>query len=127
MNTDEHRSERDPLTEVVLGAAFEVANVLGSGFLEKVYERSLARELLSRGVGCDTQVCLPVCYKGVPVGNYVADLVVRGTLVVEIKCVDHLANEHLAQCLNYLRAASLRTALLLNFHKPRLEYRRIIL
>jgi GxxExxY protein len=99
--TDEHRSKRDPLTEFVPGAAFEVSNVLGAGFLEKVYERSLARELAMRGLQCETQVCLPVRYKGSEVGACIADVVVENTLVVEIKCVERFAGEHVAQCLDY--------------------------
>ena len=63
MDTDSHGSERDDLTEAVIGAAFEVANVLGSGFLEKVYERALTRELALRGVSVKSQVSFPVMYK----------------------------------------------------------------
>ena len=65
------------LTEGVIGSAFEVANVLGSGFLEKFYERALIRELALRGLSAKAQVSFPVCYKGQYVGEYVADLVVE--------------------------------------------------
>lgn len=127
MNTDEHGWKPDPLIELVLGAAFEVSNVLGIGYLEKVYERALARELDIRGVKCLTQVAVPVAYKGFELGNYYADLLVEERLIVEIKCVDRFVSEHVAQCLNYLRASNRRVALLLNFGRPRLEYKRIIL
>ena len=80
------------LTEGVIGSAFEVANVLGSGFLEKVYERALIRELLLRGLNA-------VCYKGQHVGEYAADLVVE-KLIAELKCVEHFANEHMALAAN---------------------------
>lgn len=123
MDTDGHRSE---LTEVVIGAAFEVANVLGPGFLEKVYERALLKELALRDVGARAQVSFPVCYKGHYIGEYVADLVVADQLIVELKCVDRLANEHLAQCINYLRASGLKLALLINFQKPKLEWKRVV-
>jgi hypothetical protein len=63
MATDAHGSESD-VTEAVIGSAFEVANVLGAGFLEKVYERALVRELAFRGVSAKAQVSFPVCYKG---------------------------------------------------------------
>ena len=86
------------LTEGVIGSAFEIANVLGSGFLEKVYERALIRELALRGLSAKAQVSFPVCYKGQYVGEYVADLVVEEKLIVELKCVDRFANEH--QCIN---------------------------
>ena len=95
MDTDGHGSEMD-LTEGVIGSAFEVANVLGSGFLEKVYERALIRELSLRGLSAKAQVSFPVCYKDQYVGEYAADLVVEEKLIVELKCVEHFANEHMA-------------------------------
>lgn len=125
MDTNAHESERD-FTDVVIGAAFEVSNVLGAGFLEKVYERALIRELTVRGVAAKAQVSFPVCYKGQYVGEYSADLVVEGRLIVELKCVDRFSNEHLAQCINYLKASGLRVALLFNFQKPRVEWRRVL-
>ena len=106
MDTDGHGWEPD-LTEAVIGSAFEIANVLGAGFLEKVYERALIRELALRGVRAKAQVWFPVCYKGQYVGEYMADLVVEEKLIVEWKCVDRFANEHLAQCINYLKASGL--------------------
>ena len=126
MDTDTHGSESD-VTEAVIGSAFEVANVLGAGFLEKVYERALMRELALRGVSARTQASFPVCYKGHHLGEYVADLVVEERLIVELKCVDRFANEHLAQCINYLKASGLRIALLINFQKPKVEWKRVLL
>ena len=95
MDTDAHEWESD-LTEVVIGAAFEVANVIGAGFLEKVYERALIHELALRGVSAKAQVSFRICYKEQYLGEYVADLVVGEKLIVELKWVDRLANEHLA-------------------------------
>jgi len=115
------------LTERVLGAVFEVSNTLGAGFLEKVYERALLRELALRGISAMAQAPLTVVYKGESVGEYLADLVVEGQLVVELKCVERLANEHIAQCLNYLRASGLTICLLVNFQKPKVEWKRIVL
>ena len=126
MDTDAHRSETD-LTEAVIGSAFEVANVLGAGFLEKVYERALIRELALRGVSAKAQISFPVCYKGQYLGEYLADLVVEQQLIVELKCVDRLASQHLAQCINYLKACGLRVALLINFQRPTVEWRRVVL
>jgi GxxExxY protein len=126
MDTDTHGLEND-LTEAVIGSAFEVANVLGAGFLEKVYERALIRELALRGMSVKAQASFPVCYKGRYVGEYVADLVVEEKLIVELKCVDRFANEHLAQCINYLKASALRMALLINFQRPKVEWRRVLL
>lgn len=122
MNTDEHG-----LTEKVLGAVFEVSNTLGAGFLEKVYERALLIELHARGVRASAQASFAVAYKGHSVGEYFADILVEDSLVIELKCVDHLANEHLAQCLNYLKASGKSLCLLINFQRPKVEWKRIIL
>lgn len=117
--------ERDPLTGSILKAAFEVANTLGHGFLEKVYSRALQRELALQGVQVQSEVAYPVRYKGEDIATYVADLVVEGKVIVELKCAEKLIDSHMSQCLNYLRASGLRTALLINFGRPRLEYRRV--
>jgi GxxExxY protein len=120
------RIELTELTEKVIGAAFEVANTLGPGFLEKVYERALVRELALRGVRAEQQVGLKVMYKGEPVGEYLADILVEGEVMVEMKCVEQLRNEHMAQCLNYLKASGRRICLLLNFQRARVECKRVI-
>ena len=125
MNTNAHESE-DAVLDVVIGAAYEVANVLGAGFLEKVYERALTRELALRGLQVMSQVSFPVEYKGQCVGSYAADLVVENRVLVELKCVDSFSNEHLAQCINYLKASGLRLALLINFQRPKVEWKRVI-
>src|SRR5215469_10794191 len=91
------------LSERVLGAVFEVANTLGAGFLEKGYERALMRELQLRGIRATAQAPFKVTYKGHYVGEYVADLIVEDTLIVELKYAERLTDAHMAQCLNYLR------------------------
>ncbi|SRR5579871_3376558 len=114
------------LVERVIGAIYEVSNVLGAGFLEKVYERALARELALRGLGVKAQVRFSVNYKGQSVGEYVADLVVEDELVLELKCVDEFCNEHMAQCINYLKGSGKKIALLVNFQKPKVQLKRIV-
>jgi GxxExxY protein len=126
MNPEEHGCI-DSLTESVLGAVFEVSNTLGAGFLEKVYERALLRELGLRGIRATAQASFAVSYKGQSVGEYFADLLVEDELVVELKCVERLGNEHTAQCLNYLRASGRRFCLLVNLQKPKVEWKRIAL
>ena len=79
-----------------------------------------------RGVTAKAQVSFPVCYKGKYVGEYLADLVVEEKVIVELKCVERFANEHLAQCINYLKASGLRVALLINFQRPKVEWKRVI-
>ena len=87
MNADERRL-LDDLSEKVLGAIFEVANTLGAGFLEKVYQRALLRELQLRSISAVSQASFPVIYKGQLVGEYFADILVQDALVVELKCVE---------------------------------------
>src|ERR1035437_1707739 len=114
------------LTERVLAAVFEVSNTLGAGFLEKVYERALLTELGLRGIRATAQASFTVTYKGHSVGEYFADILVEDVLVVELKCVERLANEHTAQCLNYLRGSGRTLCLLVNFQKPKVEWKRIV-
>jgi GxxExxY protein len=124
MNADERRF--DLLTERVLGAIFEVSNTLGAGFLEKVYQRALLTELRLRGIRATPEASFSVSYKVHSVGEYFADILVEDVLVVELKCAERLASEHTAQCLNYLRASGLGVCLLVNFQKPKVEWRRIV-
>jgi GxxExxY protein len=111
----------------VLSAVFEVSNTLGAGYLEKVYERALLRELGVRGIRATTQAPFSVIYKGHNVGEYVVDVLVEDVLLIELKCVEHLAAEHTAQCLNYLRASGRSVCLLINFQKPKVEWKRIVI
>ena len=117
----------DPLTESIIGAVFEVSNVLGSGFLESVYHRSLLRELNLRGIRAESESPLPVYYKEQNVGKFLADILVEDQIVLELKCVESLRGEHAAQCINYLRASGLKLCLLINFQNPKVEWRRIVL
>ena len=125
MNADEH-GYFDWLTECVLGAIFEVSNTLGAGFLEKVYQRALLTELRLRGIRATAEASFTVAYKGHSVGEYFADLLVEDVLVIELKCVERLCNEHTAQCLNYLRVSGRTLCLLVNFQKPEVEWKRIV-
>ena len=131
MNTDKNkifdRDSLNALSERVIGAVYEVANGLGAGFLEKVYERALMRELALRGIRVVAQAPFSVSYKGQRVGDYFADVLVEDALVVELKCVGRLGNEHMAQCLNYLKASRLELCLLVNFQKSQVEVRRVVL
>jgi GxxExxY protein len=125
MNADE-RGFLDSVAERVLGAVFEVSNTLGAGFLEKVYERALMRELGLRGVRATAQASFTVTYKGHNIGEYCVDILAEGVLAIELKCVEHLRDEHIAQCLNYLRASGLSICLLVNFQRPKVEWKRIV-
>jgi GxxExxY protein len=121
MNTDDKRF--DSITERIIGCAFRVHNALGSGFLEKVYENALAHELRKSGLHVEQQRAIEVKYDGVIVGEYVADLVVEGAVIVELKAIKAVEDFHAAQCINYLTATSLPVCLLVNFGK-RVEVKR---
>lgn len=93
------------MAETVIGAAYEVSNDLGAGFLEKVYERALTRELALRACTRHSRCII---------------------LLAELRCVDRFIGEHTAQCINYLRASGLRLGLLFNFQQPKVEWKGII-
>ena len=106
------------LTFTVIGAAMEVHRILGPGSLEAVYQVALERELTLRGIPFEKQVKLPVNYKDVLVGEYFADLIIDGKLIVEIKAVSNFNSQHQAQAMHYLTATGCRLALLQNFGTP---------
>lgn len=113
------------ITGDIIGAAFAVHNTLGPGFLENVYESALALELQHRGIPFQRQVEVPITYRNQKVGSHVPDLIVSNKVIVELKAVKELADIHTAVALAYLAATGLPVALLLNFRKQRLEYRRV--
>lgn len=112
------------ITEQILSACFEVSNELGHGFLESVYERSLLVALAHKGLKAESQVPLQVDFRGQKVGEFFADIVVEGRILLELKAVKAVASDHIAQVLNYLKATGIEVGLLVNFGSPRLEYRR---
>jgi len=114
------------ITEKIIGCTFQVSNKLGVGFLEKVYENALNHELKKAGLKVEKQVPLKVHYDGVLVGDYAADLLVENCVLVELKTVSNLENNHLAQCLNYLKATGLKICLLINFETIKVQIKRII-
>jgi len=117
---------QDDLSEKVIGCAYTVGNILGCGFLEKVYENALAYELSNAGLKVQQQWRIPVHYRGLLVGDYTVDLLVEDALLVELKATKALDEIHFAQCLNYLKATSLQACLLINFGSPRIEVRRMV-
>ena len=115
------------ITYAINGAVFEVNKVLGAGFLEKVYERALLVELRERGLSPESQVPIKVAYKDNVVGEYIADIVVEGKVIVEVKAVENFENAHEAQLLNYLKATGMRIGLLVNFRHPKAVIKRMVL
>jgi GxxExxY protein len=131
MNTDQQPASRSiliegELTEKVLGAAFKVLNTLGTGFLEKVYENALSFQLQRIGLSVESQKVFHVKYEGAIVGQYQADLVVAGKVIVECKAISNMDSVHEAQLMNYLKASGVHVGLLINFGRPTLQYRRLV-
>jgi len=124
MNADERRF--NAITEKVIGCAYTVANTLGVGFLEKVYENALAHELTKTGLEFTQQDPVEVMYDGICVGEYIPDLVVERNVLVELKAAKALDDIHVALCLNYLKATSLNICLLINFGTPKIQIKRIV-
>lgn len=111
-----------------MGACFEVYKEKGCGFLEAVFQECMQLEMGMQGIPFEAQKIIPLTYKGVPmVQTYKADLICFGTVLVELKAVSELSDEHRAQVLNYLHATGLRLGLLVNFgHYPKLQWERIV-
>ena len=114
------------VTEETIRCAFAVANSLGPGFLEKIYENALAHEIRKAGLLVEQQKAVCVIYDGLSVGEYFADLLVQGSVVVELKAVRGLEDIHMAQCLNYLKATGLKICLLINFGTSRIQIKRLV-
>lgn len=119
--------EINDITYAINGAVFEVNNILGPGFLEKVYENAMLIELKNRGLGTERQVPITVSYKDNVVGEYLADLLVEDKVIVELKTVENLDKNHEAQLLNYLKATGLHVGLLVNFKRKKADIKRVVL
>ena len=116
---------QDPLTQQIIGLCYRIANTLGHGFAEKVYENALAFELRRGKATFVQQQSVEVFYEEEKVGHYKADLIVEGRVIVEVKAIQALSDVDVAQGLNYLRATGLPTCLLINFGKAKIEVRRL--
>ena len=114
------------LSYQIIGLAMEVHRELGSGFLEKVYENSLMVLFRRDKIPAAQQVSINVHFEGEIVGNYIADILVDDKIILELKCIETIANIHRAQVLNYLKATGKQLAIILNFAKKKLEYERLI-
>ncbi len=115
------------ITYGIRGAVFEVHRVLGPGFLEKVYENALLVELRARGYTAESQVPIKVYYKEDVVGEYIADILVEGKVIVELKTVEKLEKLHEAQLLNYLKGTGIQVGLLVNMKSQTVEIKRLVL
>jgi GxxExxY protein len=116
--------EHEELTQRIIGCAMAVHRTLGPGFLESVYQRALTHELRKAGLAVEVESKLQVIYDGVVVGDFCADMVVAGTILIENKAIQSLAPAHEAQVVNYLTATGIEIGLLLNFGADRLQFKR---
>jgi GxxExxY protein len=115
------------LSNRIIGCALTVLHALGTEFLEKVYENALLHELRKAGLVVSQQHSMVVRYDGVVVGEYSVDLLVEDIIIVELKVARAIDEIHLAQGLNYLKASGLHLCLILNFGRPRLEIKRVVM
>jgi len=115
-----------PITEQLVGAAFEVHNVLGYGFLERVYQRAMQVELQLRGIKVELEPLIKVQFKGVIVGDYAADLLVADKIIVELKTDAAYQAVHEAQLLSELRGTQTKLGFIINFGRERVEYKRMV-
>lgn len=113
------------ITDGIIKAFYKVYNSLGHGFLEKVYENALCLELTSSGLQVTQQQPIQVFYEQKLVGEYFADILVNDLIILELKAIEHIREEHVAQLTNYLKATKKEVGLLFNFGtKP--EFKRIV-
>lgn len=115
----------EELTRRILEACFEVSNELGSGFLESVYQNALMIALKEKGFDVQAQAALSVQFRGQTVGQFYADILVEDKVIIEIKAVSALTGEHQSQVINYLKGTGKEIGLLVNFGRPKIEYKRL--
>ncbi|MDI6792435.1 MAG: GxxExxY protein [bacterium] len=116
--------EYQELTEKIIGCAYKVYNKMGFGFLESVYEKCLLIELRKVGLQAEAQQPIKVFYDGELVGEFVADIVVNDTIILELKSVRQIISVHEVQLVNYLVATGKHVGLLLNFGEKKVEVKR---
>lgn len=114
------------LTERIIGEAFKVFNILGSGFLEKVYNKALCKKLIDCGLEVKCEYPVKVYFEGEVIGNYSCDIMVNDLVIVELKAIETLAKIHEVQLVNYLKATDLEVGLLINFGE-KIEIKRKVL
>jgi GxxExxY protein len=129
MDTNEEKKEYlfTEQTRLIIGCAMEVLNTLGHGLLEKPYENALVVEFGLRGIPFRQQPRYDVIYKNVQVGEYVPDLVVYDSVVVDAKVIERIGDHEVGQMINYLKITGLRVGLIVNFKYPRLQWKRVVL
>ncbi len=111
----------------VVGCAMRVHSGVGPGLREKTYERGLCVEFRHDGLLFEQQASFPVLYRGEQIDEYIPDLVVKGRLIVDTKCLPEITDVERGQMMNYLRITGMRVGLIINFRNKSLEWERIVL
>lgn len=114
----------DELSYSIIGSCYEVYKELGYGFLEKVYENALVYELKNKGFEVEIQKSVKVTYKGVIIGDYIADIIVNSKIILELKSIEKLNVIHEVQLVNYLKATGIEVGLLINFNPNKVEIKK---
>jgi GxxExxY protein len=124
MDTNKHELIYKEEVYNIINASIEVINSIGHGFFEKVYENALKVEFSLRNIPYSQQQKFIVNYKGYDVGEYIPDLIVYNSIILEIKTIDGITNHERGQIINYLKITSKKAGVILNFKKPKLEWER---
>jgi GxxExxY protein len=124
--TSEINYKHSELTETIIGVFYDVYNELGFGFLESVYRKALRMALMEKGLRVESELPITVFFRGEKVGDFRADLIVNGVVLLELKTVEKIIRAHEAQLLNYLRSTTLELGLILNFG-PQPQIRKLVL
>lgn len=118
-------SDDQEVTRPIVGCAMRMMDTLGHGFHEKIYENALCVEMEAGGIPFQQQPRFPIFHRSVLVGEYVPDLIVLGRIVVDTKTIERIGDLEIGRMLNYLRCTSLELGLMINFKRPRLEWRHV--
>lgn len=126
MDTDKREPIYKTESQLLVGCAMEVLNELGHGFHEKPYENAMVVEFCSRGISFEQQRHFDILYKDVKVGDYIPDLLAFDKIVVDTKVIDKITDREVGQMMNYLKITGYRLGYILNFKKPKLEWKRVV-
>ena len=126
MDTDKNEPIYKAESQQLVGCAMEVLNELGHGFHEKPYENGLVVEFRLRGIPCEQQRQYDILYKQEKVGEYIPDLLAFEKIVVDTKVIEKITDREIGQMMNYLKITGYRLGYILNFKKPKLEWKRVV-
>jgi len=127
MDKSKRKYIESELVYKVIGCAMTVLNELGHGLREKTYERALCYELGRQKIKWTNQNVHKVYYKGKQIDSYIPDIEIKDRLIIELKTVNKIYNQHLGQILNYLKITGIQAGVIINFAHPKLEWKKVVL